>query len=70
MTLKILLGLRANAFYLEHCEKKIRSARTKTPDLSPIELSSIGGVSIVMPILGYLITEIVLSIVNVLVGII
>lgn len=70
MTLKILLGLRANAFYLEHCEKKIRSARAKTPDLSPIELSSIGGVSIVMPILGYLITEIVLSIVNVLVGII
>lgn len=70
MTLKILLGLRANAFYFEYCEKKIQSARVKTPDLSSIELSSIGGVSLVMPLLCYFVTEIVLSIVNVLVGII
>ena len=70
MTLKILLGLRANAFYLEHCEKKIHAARVKTPDISPIELASAGGVSMAMPILCYLVSELVLSIVNALIGLI
>lgn len=70
MTLKILLGLRANSFYLEHCEKKIHTMRMKTPDISPIELASFGGVSFALPILFYLVTELALTIVNYLVGIV
>lgn len=43
--MRVLLGIRANHFYLNHCEKLIQKAREKTSDISPAELSYVGGVS-------------------------
>lgn len=45
LALRILLGIRANHFYLQHCEKKIAKSRKTVPNLSVAELTALGGVS-------------------------
>lgn len=61
LALQILLGLRANHFYLHHCEKKIIGERTKVPDLSAAELATIGGVSAGLAVLCYVISSVLLD---------
>lgn len=60
MALHIVIGLRANFFYLRHCERVIHKARTKTPNISVAELSSFGGVSYILPILSWLLTDVII----------
>ena len=43
--MSVLLGIKGNAFYFAHCKKKVRNAKTKTPDLTSTELGARGGVS-------------------------
>lgn len=50
---RILLGLKGNQLYKVHCERRIRAARTKTPDMSAGELSSIGGTSLLLAAVFY-----------------
>ncbi len=56
----VWLGLRGNRLYLQSCQKKIRRLRTKTPDLSAMELASAGGTAVgivaVFYMLSYLIS--------------
>ena len=54
LAIEIGLALFGNRLYRDHCLKKIASAREKTPDLTSGELSSIGGVSIAVMIIGYI----------------
>lgn len=61
--MQILLGLRANHFYLQHCERKIAVAREKTPDLSALELNSIGGVTVGLAVLFYVISSFIMELV-------
>ena len=60
--IRVLLGVRGNDLYKLHCERKIRSARNKTPDLSAAELSSVGGTSVVVAILFYVLASLVTNI--------
>lgn len=46
MLMCVVLGLKGNEFYFRFCTKKITAAKKDTPDLSPAELASIGGVSV------------------------
>ena len=57
--IRILLGTRGNDLYKLHCEKKIRAARQKTPDLSSAELLSVGGTSIGAAILFYMLSTLI-----------
>lgn len=43
-----------NRLYLNHCTKQIQRARTKTPDLTAGELTSLGGTTVAMAIIGYM----------------
>lgn len=45
LALRIILGIRANHFYLHLCEKKIGDAKKTVPDASASELTALGGVS-------------------------
>ena len=42
----VLLLVKGNQLYLHHCTKKINKALQQTPDLSAVEIGSLGGVSI------------------------
>ena len=57
-TLQIVLGLKGNQFYYNHCCKKIKTIREKTPDLTPAELRTYGGVSFASVILLYVIASV------------
>lgn len=61
LALEILLGLRANHFYLRHCEKKIAKARENAPNLSAVELTAVGGVSLGIAVLINVVTSILLE---------
>ena len=52
---RILLGLKANQLYKAQCENRIRKARERTPDLSAGELSSVGGTSMTLAAVFYII---------------
>lgn len=45
LALRILLGIRGNLFYLQHCEKSIAKTRKNVPNASAAELASAGGVA-------------------------
>ncbi len=51
--IKLALGLWGNRLYFLHCSSTIRRARNKTPDLTAGELSSLGGTTVAMVIIGY-----------------
>lgn len=65
LMLKILLGIRANHFYLRFCEKKIQKAREKVPDLSVAELTADGGVSVGIAVLAYVVSTILLDVLTI-----
>lgn len=67
LAMEILLGLRANAFYLQHCENKIHAARARTPDISTMELASQGGVSWLLPVLCYVVCNLITSLASMLI---
>lgn len=52
--LSISIAVFGNRLYRDHCQRAIRRARQKTPDLTSGELSSIGGVSIAVTVIGYI----------------
>lgn len=54
-----LLGAKGNHLYLYHCTKRIQSAREHAPDLSPVEMSSFGGVSMGVAVLFYLLSSLI-----------
>lgn len=57
LILKIFLGVKGNDFYLQFCEKKLSNAKQKTPDLSTAEAASLGGVSLLISILFYVLAS-------------
>lgn len=57
LILKIFLGVKGNDFYLQFCEKKLSDAKQKTPDLSTAEVASVGGVSLWVAILFYVLAS-------------
>lgn len=61
--MQILLGLRANHFYLQHCERKIAIARENTPDISALELNSLGGVSVGVAVILYVVSSFLLELI-------
>ena len=65
--LAILLGLRANYFYLHHCERKIAKARAVVSDLSVAELTAVGGVSFLIALLVNVFASILLDVITALI---
>ena len=63
LIVSIAIGIYANRLYLTHCQKTIRRARSRTPDLTAGELTSIGGTSTAIAVIAYFaqffITEII-----------
>lgn len=66
LVLKIILGIKANEFYFNFCAKKIADAKEKIPDLSAGEMTSLGGVSIGLAVLFYVLSSIAIEIVTML----
>lgn len=54
LMVSIVLALFGNRLYRDHCSRVITRVRQKTPDLTAGELSSIGGVSFAVMIIGYI----------------
>lgn len=54
LVISIGLAVFGNRLYRDHCRRTITRVREKTPDLTPGELSSIGGVSIAVTVIGYI----------------
>ncbi len=52
---RILLGLKANQLYKSQCEGWIQKAKARTPDLSADELGSVGGTSMTVAAVFYII---------------
>ncbi len=52
--ISIALGIYGNRLYFNHCGKTIARLREKTPDLTSGELSTSGGVSIAVAVIGYI----------------
>ena len=63
--LEILLGMRANHFYLRHCEKKIAKIRENVSDLSVAELTAVGGVSLGVAVLVNVLASILLDVITI-----
>lgn len=57
LTLSVLLGIKGNQFYYNHCRNRIHTIREKTPDLSAAELRTYGGTSVGAVIIGYVIAQ-------------
>ena len=68
LALQILLGMRANHFYLTHCEQKIAKAKTNAPNLSAAELTSIGGVSLGIAVLVYILTSLLVEMISIIIS--
>lgn len=68
LVLQILLGIRANHFYLRHCEKKIAKARENVADISVTELAAVGGVSVGVAVLVYVLSSVVLDMISLIVA--
>ena len=66
LVLKIILGIKANEFYFHFCTKKIAEAKEKTPDLSAAEMTSLGGVTVGIAVLFYVISSIAIEIITIL----
>lgn len=66
LALKILLGIKGNDFYFGFCAKKIAAAKEKTPDLSVGEMTSLGGVSVGLAVLFYVLSSIAVEIVTIM----
>ena len=58
---RILLGLRGTELYLSGCSRKIRKAKSKVSDLSPGEMTAMGGVSIGVVIISYFATNAIVN---------
>ena len=54
LVISIVIAVFGNRLYRDHCQRTIKRAREKTPDLTSGELSSIGGVSIAVTVIGYI----------------
>ncbi len=54
LVISILIAVFGNRLYRDHCQRTIKRACENTPDLTPGELSSFGGVSIAVTIIGYI----------------
>ena len=50
---KVLIGALGNRFYKNRCSKMIQRARSITPDLTAGELTSIGGTTFAIAVIGY-----------------
>ena len=57
----VLVGLYGNLLYKRHCERVIEDAKEKVPDITPIELTSLGGTSMAAPMLCYFITNLIVN---------
>ena len=66
LVLKIILGIKANEFYFNFCAKKIADAKEETPDLAAAEMTSLGGVSVGLAVLFYVISSLAVEIVTIL----
>lgn len=64
ITLRVLLGVFGNNLYLNTCKRRIRKAKTATPDISSFELSTRGGVSFGLAIVFYFISNLLSVIVT------
>ena len=53
LIVSIVIGVYANRLYLNHCLKTVRRARSNTPDLTAGELTSFGGTSTAIAVIGY-----------------
>lgn len=56
---KVLLGIKGTELYKRHCENRIQKARKRTPDLSAAELTSVGGTSMSLAIVFYMIPTVI-----------
>jgi len=64
LILHIVLGIKGTSFYKYTCETKIVRAQAKTPDISPMELTGVGGTSFALAAVGYFLSNVIPSIVN------
>lgn len=62
-SIEIILAVYGNRLYFNHCANTVYRSRLKTPDLTAGELTSIGGTTIAMAIIGYLIQYFITQIV-------
>ena len=58
---QILLGIKGNDLYFHHCNSKIRKMKDNVPDISAAELTSIGGPSLGVAIVGHFASTIILN---------
>ena len=58
---RILLGIKGNDLYFYHCNNKIRKMKDNVPDISPAELTSIGGPSLGIAIISYFASSFILN---------
>jgi len=58
---RLLLGLRGSDLYYFHCVRKINNAKRSVPDISAAELSSLGGTSVGIVILFYVLSMVLSS---------
>ena len=59
IAMRILLGIFGNNLYLGTCKRRIRKAKTTTPDISSFELTTKGGVSFGIAIAFYFISNLI-----------
>lgn len=62
--LNVLFGLFGNSLYMYSAVKKIKAYREDHPLYYPQELREIGGISLVLPLVSYLATNVILQIIN------
>ncbi len=53
LLLRVTIGLAGNSFYKQHCLKQIKRSRERVPDISAAELSTIGGTTLGVALIGY-----------------
>ena len=68
LALNILLAIRANNFYLRHCEKKIAKAKVDADDISAAELTAVGGVALGVAVLVYVLSSVVLEMISIMIA--
>lgn len=66
LVMKIVLGIKGNDFYSEFCSKKIGKAKEETPDLTAAEMKSLGGVSMGLALLSYVLSSLLIEFVTML----
>ncbi len=54
--IKILVGIFGNRLYQHHCSQTIRRAKRNTPDITAGELATLGGTSMAVAFIGYIVS--------------